>query len=81
MFMSRVRLITFAKAAMPVDLLADPEVAFTALACYAADLVSMGQKRAAYLKEVSDRDFEKAPPGAKAPRSRAWPKPPAPRLP
>ena len=66
MFMSRVRLITFAKAAMPVDLLADPEVAFTALACYAADLVSMGQKRAAFLKEVSDLDYEKAPPGAKA---------------
>ena len=51
---------------MPVNLLAEPKVAFTALDCYAADLLCRDLEPAAFLKEVSDRDYKKAPPGAKA---------------
>ena len=66
MVMSRVRLITFARIAMPLDLLAEPKVAFAALDCYAEDLASRGLERDAFLKSVCDRDYKRAPPGAKA---------------
>ena len=50
---------------MPVDLLASPKLAFAALDCYAADESAKKQHRAVFLKELSDREYEKAPPGSK----------------
>ena len=50
---------------MPVNLLASPKLAFSALGCYAADLRAKKQHRAVFLKELSDYDYEKAPPGSK----------------